>query len=153
MPATLKINFFILFLLIGQFCRANMSSPIQEGTLTSTAFSSKDINILSEKINIKIDKEFKTVKFIIEYTIQSDVIGRQIPLLFYAQDYKDSFMVWVDNQRVAIQNIPDKYTHFDNSPFSGFSGVIHGNDNKNESDEVSIHWNKNSGYVLSLIHI
>jgi len=127
-----------------------MSSPVQERTLTSSAFSSKDINILSEKIDIKIDKEFKTAKFIIEYTIQSDVIGRQIPLLFYAQDYKDSFFVWVDNQRVGIQNIPDKYTHFGNSPFSGFSGVKHGNDNKNESDEVSIYWNKNSGYVYKI---
>jgi len=127
-----------------------MSSPIQEGTLSSSAFSSKDINILSEKINIKIDKQFKTVKFIIEYTIQSDIIGRQIPLLFYAQDYKDSFFVWVDNQRVAIQNIPYKYTHFHNSPFSGFSGVKHGNVNNNESDEVSIHWNKNSSYVYKI---
>ena len=127
-----------------------MSSPIWTGTLTSAAYTSKDINILSEIIHIRIDKEFKTAKFIVEYTIQSDVIGQQIPLLFYAQDYKDSFFVWVDNQRVAIENIPEKYTHFDNSPFSEFNGLKGNGNRNNESDEVSIYWLKNTGYVYRL---
>ncbi len=118
--------------------------------MTSSAFTSKDINILSENIQIKIDKYYKTAKFIVEYTIQSDVTGRQIPLLFYAQDYKDSFFVWVDNQRVNIQNVPEKYTSVDNSPFSMFSGSFEKNNHTNESDEVIIYWYKNSGFVYKL---
>lgn len=139
------LKFFLL--LFGQFAQANMSSPIWEGTMTSSAFTSKDIDILSEFIHIKIDKDYKTAKFIVEYTIQSDFTGRQIPLLFFAQDYKDSFFVWVDNQKVAIQDIPEKYTRIDNSPFSMFSGSFEKNNHSNEADEVSIYWQKNSGFV------
>jgi hypothetical protein len=145
-----KTGLTFLFLLFEQFAHANMASPIWEGTMTSSAFSSKDINILSELIHIKIDKDYKTAKFIIEYTIQSNVTGRQIPLLFYAQDYKDSFFVWVDNQKVTIQGIPEKYTHFENSPFSGFSSFKDDNNRKNENDEVTIYWYKNYGFVYRL---
>ncbi|MEO6831649.1 MAG: hypothetical protein ABI169_05585 [Chitinophagaceae bacterium] len=126
-----------------------MSSPILRGTMTSAAFSSKDINILSETIQIKIDRDFKTAKFIVEYTIQSDVSGRQIPLLFYAKDYKDSFAVWVDNQRVVIQDIPAKYTQID-SPFSGFSNSFELNKQPDAAYEVSISWTKNSSSVYQL---
>jgi hypothetical protein len=146
----LKIIILLILLFAGQFCKANMSSPILEGTMTSSAFTSKDINILSENIQIKIDKDFNTAKFIVEYTIQSDLTGRQIPLLFYAQDYKDSFFVWVDNKRVSIQTIPEKYTHFDNSPFSLFSSLKDNDNRKNERDEVTIYWWKNSGFVYKL---
>ncbi len=125
---------FFFLLLFGQLAQANMASPIRRGTMTSTAFTSKDISILSEFIYIKIDKDYKTAKFIVEYTIQSEVTGRQIPLLFYAQDYKDSLFVWVDNQKVTIQDIPKEYTYFDNSPFSGFSR--YDNNRENEKDEV-----------------
>lgn len=118
-----------------------MSSPIEEGTKTSSAFSSKDINILSETIYIKIDKEFKTAKFIVEYTIESDIIGRQIPLLFYAQDYKDSFFVWADSQKVNIQTIPEKYKNIGTSPFRAFSNAFHDN-----SETITIYWYKNLGY-------
>jgi hypothetical protein len=89
----LKTKIIFLFLLFVQLAQANMSSPIRKGTIISSAYTSKDINILSESIYIKIDKDYKTAKFIVEYTIQSDIAGRQIPLLFFAQDYKDSFLV------------------------------------------------------------
>lgn len=146
----IKTGLIFFLLLFGQLAQANMSSPIWEGTMTSSAFTSKDINILSEIIQIKIDKDYKTAKFIVEYTILSDISGRQIPLLFYAQDYKDSFFVWVDNKRVSIQTIPEKYTHFDNSPFSGFSSSKDDNNRNNERDEVTIYWWKNSGFVYKL---
>lgn len=146
----MKISILIILLFAGQCCKANMSSPVWEGTLTSSAFTSKDINILSETIQIKIDRDYKTAKFIVEYIIQSDVNGKQIPLLFYAQDYKDSFFVWVNNQRVAIQNISEKYSHFDNSPFSGFSNLKGDDNRENEKDEVRIYWNKNVGFVYRL---
>lgn len=148
----MKLMFLqILFLLLlGQLAQANMSSPIQEGTMTSSAFTSKDINILSEFIHIKIDKDYKTATFIVEYTIQSDVAGRQIPLLFYAQNFKDSFFVWVDNQRVAMQKIPEKYTHFEDSPFSGFSNITENDSRNSEKDEVTIYWHRNSGFVYKI---
>jgi len=146
----LKTGLIIFLLLFGKLAKANMSSPIWEGTMTSSAFTSKDINILSEFIHIKIDKDFKTASFIVEYTIQNDLIGRQIPLLFYAKDYKDSFLIWVDNQKVTIQDIPEKYTSVGSSPFSMFSGSFEKSNHSNGADEVSIYWQKNSGFVYKL---
>ena len=142
----LKTELTFLLLLLGQLARANMASPIREGTMASSAFASKDLDVLSELINIKIDKDYMTAKFTVEYTIESKVTGGQIPLLFYAQDYKDSFLVWLDNQSVTIRNIPEEYTHPEDSPFSGFSGL---RDDGN-GDEVTIYWSKNSGFTCKL---
>lgn len=146
----MKTNIFILLLLLAQVCKANMSSPIREGTQVSAAFSSKDIQILSEHIRVKIDKTSGTAKFIVEYTIQSDVSGQQIPLLFYAQDYQDSFLVWVDNQRIDIQKIPEKYTHIRESPFSTFAAPFERSNRANGADEVTIHWSENSAFVYRI---
>ncbi len=145
-----KSALLVFTLLWAQITRANMSSPIWEGTATSTAFSSKDINILSEFIHIKIDADYRTAAFTVEYTLQSDVSGRQIPLLFYAQDYKDSFQVRVDNQSVAIQNIPEQYTHFALSPFSGFSRWKDAGNQADARDRVTIQWDENSGFTYPI---
>jgi hypothetical protein len=139
------IGLMCFLLLFGEVAKANMSSPIMEGTLTSSAISSKDIQILSERIFIKIDPNFSTAKFIVEYTIQSDLSGKQIPLLFYARDFKDSFFVWLDNKRINIQNIPDK--HYEGSPFSGFEKSL---EKDNDEDEIIIYWQKGSGSVYKL---
>lgn len=132
--------------MLGHFANANMSSPLIEGTKTASAFSSKDIDILSEKIFVKIDKDFKTAKFTVEYVISSNIDGIQIPLLFYAQDYKDSFNVWVDNQSTKIQNIPKEYLLPDHSLLSGFSNLI----DKSNKNEVVIYWHKYSGYLYKI---
>lgn len=146
----MKTKLLLLLLLLAQLCKANMSSPVWEGTQVSTAFSSKDIRILSERIHIKIDKAFSTAKFMVEYTIQSEVSGKQIPLLFYAQDYKDSFFVWVDDQRVDIQKIPEKYTHIGDSPFSTFAGPFERSRQVNSADEVTIRWSENAAFVYKI---
>jgi hypothetical protein len=70
----------LLFFLISQLCLANMASPIWEGTLGSSAFSSRDIDILKEKIDLKVDSDFRTAFFRIEYVIRTDRSGTQIPL-------------------------------------------------------------------------
>ena len=55
------LRFIILGLLLlshSMFSYANMASPTIDGTNASTAYSSKDIDILSETININIKKVF-----------------------------------------------------------------------------------------------
>jgi hypothetical protein len=148
LKTSIRIIFFLL--LFTQVCKANMSSPVWEGTMVSTVFSSKDIRILSELIHVKIDKDFGTATFLVEYTIQSEVAGKQIPLLFYAQDYKDNFQVWVDSQHVDVKGIPEKNTHIANSPFSGFSGPFKSGQRGNGADEVMIYWTENSAFVYKL---
>ncbi|MCL2650743.1 MAG: hypothetical protein FWD60_06935 [Candidatus Azobacteroides sp.] len=126
---------FLFLFLFGQFAKANMASPIWEGTSSGSAFSSKDIDILSEKIFIRIDTDFQTAKFIVEYNIRSESSGIQIPLLFLAQDFKDSFYVWLDDKKVNIQDIENKY--FDNLSFLGFSNSL--------EKETVIFWEEHSG--------
>lgn len=131
-------------LLFAQPCFANMASPLREGTFTSAAFSSRNIDILNEKINIKIDNSFKTALFRIEYSIKTDTDGNQIPLLFHAVDYDGDFKVWVDNQLVNVTAIPAAYQSLSNSPFQSFSNIFNG------SNEVTIYWEENSGFVYNL---
>lgn len=120
-----------------------MSSPIYEKTRTSTAITSKDINILSERIYIKISRDFKTAKFVIEYRIQSNVDGMQIPLLFFAKDYKDSFLVWVDDKEVNIQDIPKEYISFNDSIYNNFGDYLPKERMINDSDYIRIRFEEN----------
>lgn len=119
-----------------------MASPIVEGSKNATAFSSKNATILHENIVVHVRKDFKTAKYTIEYTIKSDVVGGQIPLLFLAKDYKDNFKVWIDNKPVTIQDIPNyiikpEISQFDNFNNS-FDEVIDG------KKKINISWDKYS---------
>lgn len=128
-----------------------MASPVREGTLTSSAFSSRDIDILKEKIDLTIDKDFKTGFFKIEYIIRSDSGGIQIPLLFYAADYKDGFSVSVDGKETELLNIPAEYLSSSGSGINKFSRF---SDSFTESGvktgTVTIFWEEGSGNVYEL---
>ncbi len=141
----LKTGLTFLFLILGQLALANMASPIRRGTMTSSAISSKDINIVSEKVFVKVDPGFKTAKFTVEYNIQSDISGMQIPLLFVARDFKDSFSVWIDDKEVRLQNVP--VNHYEDSPFNGFANSL---ERDNYEDEITIYWESKSGNVYKL---
>lgn len=140
----------IILILIGRLCFANMASPIWEGTFSSSALSSRNIDILKEKINLKVDKDFRTVFYQIEYFIRTDTNGRQIPLLFHAQDYKGDFKIWVDNQEVKLLDIPSEYKTTTNSPFENFSNNFRQPSREGESETVVIYWQENSGFVYNL---
>lgn len=140
----------IILFLIGRLCFANMASPILEGTFSSSAISSRNIDILKERINLKIDKDFRTAFYQIEYFIRTDSNGRQIPLLFHAKDYKDDFKIWVDNQEVKLLDIPSEYQTTANSPFENFSNSFEQPTRNGERETVVIYWQKNSGFVYDL---
>ncbi len=93
-----------LFLLLAQFLNANMSSPYRVGTKGAFAVCSRNINILSEKIHIKIDNNFNEAYYTIEYNIKSDYYGEQVPLLFVAIDYLKDFKVFYDDKPVEVLN-------------------------------------------------
>lgn len=76
----------LLSLSISIFSYANMASPISDGTTVSTAYSSKDIDILSENINIKIDKGFHQADYDVTYEVYSAEKGYRIPLVFEVFD-------------------------------------------------------------------
>ncbi|MEN6669650.1 hypothetical protein AAJP47_04660 [Psychrobacter sp. B38] len=86
---------------------ANMASPTTDGTNVGTAYSSKDIDILSETIDINIDKGFKHANYDVTYEVYSAEEGYRIPLVFEVFDRvgshaDDSFKVEVDGQTVPV---------------------------------------------------
>jgi hypothetical protein len=127
-----------------------MASPIRPGTFSSSAFSSRDIDILKEKIYLKVDKDFRTAFYQIEYFIRTDSNGRQIPLLFHAEDYKGDFKIWVDNQEVKLLDIPYEYITTANTPFERFSNSFEQPSRSGEPETVVIYWDKSSGTVYKL---
>lgn len=144
----MKYLLTILLIISHLLVKANMASPVMEGSMYASAFSSRDIDILSEYIHISIDKDYKTAKYIVEYTIQSDIAGNQIPLLFYAQDFEDSFYVWVDGIKVLLKSIPDQYLQLNNGPLSAFSNSFP--EHFSDKPCVSIAWEKNVARVCSI---
>jgi hypothetical protein len=127
-----------------------MASPIKEGTYSSAAFSSKDVRIIKETIHLSIDKNFKTASYIIEYFIKADSAGKQIPLLFFAKDYKNGFNIWVDGQPTTLLDIPQEYKTCANSPFQNFYPSFSRPAGEDEPETVSISWDKNRGSVYEL---
>lgn len=116
-----KITLIFLALLTTAGLYANMASPIREGALIATAFSSQNMDILKETLVITPDASFRSARFDITYHIRTDSAGRLIPLLFHAKDYLEDFRVWVDGQEVTVQPVPEHYTQPAQSPFEGFS--------------------------------
>jgi len=127
-----------------------MASAIREGTFSSSAISSRNIDIVKEKINLKIADDFRTAFYQVEYFIRADTNGRQIPLLFHAQDYKGDFKVWVDNQEVKLLTIPSEYEITANSHFEKFSSYFSQPSEEGKPETVVIYWQKNQGLVYNL---
>jgi len=115
-----------------------MASPIWEGTYGSNAFSSRDIDIIREKLSVTIDKDFKTASYLIEYFIKADSSGKQIPLLFHAKDYLGYFHVWVDGKEIELKDIPREYLDSSNSSFSKFASSFEIRWNEHESNSYSL---------------
>ena len=119
------LRFIILGLLLlshSMFSYANMASPTIDGTNASTAYSSKDIDILSETININIKKGFHEADYDITYEIYSDKEGKRIPLIFdvfedhISDDSDKSFIVEVDGKKVPVLINYDYESHSKSLP-------------------------------------
>lgn len=142
----------IILFLIGVLSYANMASPIREGTFSSSAFSSRNIDIIKERIHLKIDKNFEIASYEIEYFIKAETEGNQIPLLFLALDFNDEreFKVWVDNCEVSVLNVPEEYKSTAKSPFQNFSNYFGSPDQSGGTETTTIYWQENVGYVYEL---
>lgn len=127
-----------------------MGSPVRQGTFSSSAFSSRDIDIVSETVHLKIDENFKSAFYQIEYSINTETAGKQIPLLFHAKDYRGEFKVWVDNLLIKLKDIPEEYKTATDTPFEKFSSAFEKAFQDGESETVEISWQKDRGYTYRL---
>jgi hypothetical protein len=138
----------LIFLLVAQLCSANMASPTRRGTLSSAAFSSRDIDILREQIRVTISNDFKSASYVINYFIRTETAGLQVPLLFHAKDYLGNFKVWVDDKEVTLLDIPYQYRGTDSS-FNKFSGSFK-SATPDDDMETEIQWDAHSSSSYKL---
>jgi hypothetical protein len=110
---TYSINrlFVMLFALVPLTMGANMRSPGERGgsPKSASAIVSKHVDIKHEDIIITPNKGFTNAKFEITYYVKAAKAGFQIPLLFYASEFREDFRVSVDSNLVSLQQMPDKY--------------------------------------------
>jgi uncharacterized membrane protein len=135
----------VLLFALSSVSFANMASPYRDGTKVANAFTSSEIDILKERINVTLNKESATANYVVEYFIRTDKDGKQIPLLFYAMEYKGDFKVCVDGKEVSVQKIPDDYK---GKTFEGFAKSYYNNDV--DKAEVAIKWRDNSSIIYKL---
>jgi len=144
----MRILLVIVLISFSSMGYANMASPYRDGTKVAAAFTSNDIDILKERINVILNKDAGTANYFVEYTIRTDKDGKQIPLLFYAVEYKGDFKVWVDGKEVSVQKIPDDYT---GKTFEGFSNSYNNKDI--DKAEVKIHWRENTNAIYKITEL
>lgn len=150
---TLEFKGFLtaLFLLISShFCLANMASPLREGTFSSSAFSSRDMDILKENIRITLRSDGKTADYQIDYHIRNYEEGKQIPMLFHAKDYQGEFKIWVDQKEIALQDLPEEYLTGNSTALEKFSAYFHKDFGQDQPETVVLYWEDGTGYIYSL---
>ncbi|MDY3317675.1 hypothetical protein PG630_10180 [Riemerella anatipestifer] len=130
----MRCIFLLLSLFVVQLVNAKIS-PYRDGTRSASAISSKNIAVLSEKIHIKIDSSFNEAYFVIEYVIKSEVSGKQIPMLFVAEDFSRDFKVWYDDKQVEVLNYEGSFSNF---PYV--------KQTKDSNVAIKVAWDKDGAY-------
>ena len=105
-----SVRFFILGLLtlsVSILGHANMASPIEDGTWAETGFFSRDVDVLSEVLDITVDKDFRTADYHVTYVIDSTQSLNKMPLVFEVIETVDDFRVQLDGKNVAVQEVQD----------------------------------------------
>ena len=136
------VRILYILLLLPQLLLANMASPFVDGTRAGSPFLSRNIDVLSEHIGIRLFPDRLIAHYTIDYIIETPVSGKQLPLLFVAFDYEGAFTIWVDGKKATARNIPENILHFKNSAFSAFqAGPV--KSSADWYDEVNINWGDN----------
>lgn len=115
MNKLLTINFLFSFIFFNVWItNANMCSPWLDGDSNSRPYSSRNIDIIHEKIEAKAIN-IQKMEFHIFYLVRSDSSCKQIPLIFDTQtrpnyyqktDSSYFFRVWVDGNEIEVKEFP-----------------------------------------------
>ena len=120
-----------------------MASPYVQGTKSSSIFVSENVEVVEEKIKIKIDNTFQQAKYVIKYKLKVLKSGVQIPIVFQAKNYKNGFKVYLNDKRIEEERLPPQYI----APPERFENFKY---LSKENYEVTIWWTENSGIVENL---
>lgn len=141
---------FVFFILISSYGFCNMASPLKKGSSVSNAFTSRNIDIVKEKIIIKTDTDFQKAQFVIEYHIFSGLDEVKIPLLFHASGYGGDFKVRLDSSELNLAEIPFEYTNNQGIPFNDLKENLVSDSADENFGKVYIKWSEESGSYYSL---
>jgi len=145
----MKLTLLIILLSFSEITLGNMACPWIPGTNSSTVLTSKDIDITQEKLFIKINKHFSDAEFRIQYYINTNESGIQIPLLFCAEKYKSDFRVWIDGKKVEIKQIEEFVKQTKDTKFHKFRHYFNKSD-YDKSESISVFWSEHVGDVYNL---
>lgn len=102
-----RLAFLALFLAaFAQGIQANSAQTYFEGTRGAAPFLGKHVDILRERILIVPDSAFRSARFLVEYTVQSDRNGPGIPMVFFALEYAEGFRVLFDGVEIGTYPVP-----------------------------------------------
>ncbi len=145
----MKKLLYLFIILLQTPVYANMANPVMEGTLGGRPFVSKYVEVIHEDLFIKIDKTFDFASFNVKYYINSSKNGFQIPFLFYASEYLDSFSVKIDGKEVNISDVPYDFKIPENTKFKDFSYIFESPSHTDYST-VMIEDSQTGGFYISL---
>jgi len=131
----MKKKLIIILLFIPLLLNANMASPVQAGTLVANPFLNQYVSVLHENIYVKLDDGFHYANFDIEYQIDAEKDGVNIPFLFYAYQYEGDFKVTIDGKEIELKEIKDfwdLYKEDDKVKFKNYTYLY-----QNKKEEIS----------------
>jgi hypothetical protein len=142
------LKYILIFVTIQ--VNANMSEPVDRGTILSRPFVNEFVDIIHEDLRIKVDSIFNTARFEITYLIRASKDGIKIPFLFYAAGLRDDFKIYIDNKQIKLSEVPDKYNVPDSTKFSDFSYFFSWESFNNDKKLVLLEDSPSGGFYLSL---
>lgn len=142
----------IFIILLQTQVYANMANPSIQGTLGVQPFVSNYVDVIHEDLFIKTDKNFEYATFNVKYHINSSKDGLQIPFLFYASEFWDSFSVKIDGKEVSTNDISYDFKAPENTKFKDFSYFFESSSHHDFSS-VLIEDIPNGGFYVSLQHM
>lgn len=102
-------NFLILIAILLVQPAFSAVYPYWPGTQSGSAIAGKDINIIREKVDVKIKKDIRQADITVEYLLKSEESGVQIPLIFYADNYVGGFSVSLNDKPVQLSKVESDF--------------------------------------------
>jgi len=126
-----------------------MANPVIEGTFSGRPFVNQYVDIVHEDLFIKIDPNFEFADVQVKYHINSSEDGVQIPFLFYASEYFNSFSVKIDGRAVQTKDIPFDLKISETTKFKDFAYFFEGKSSEHYRTALAENLGKNGFYIYS----
>lgn len=129
------------------FLYANMASPIITGQYGTSAFISRNVEIVMEDINITVSKDLQNAFIKVNYLIDCKKSGKQIPMLFLAYNFRSNFTIKVDENPIELLDVPQSFYIPDTVNGYGYNYLYKPEELTNEP-KVIVKWSDYEDYEV-----